>query len=433
MKYKSWIVVLLLMALLLPARVVFADDGGDGGKVIFGGNFVLRRGEELEGGLAVFGGNATLQVDSTVDGDVLVMGGSLTVAGEIDGDVAVLGGDVRLEETAVVEGDLLSLGGNVNRAEGAVVRGKTLETLELPFRGFRLPGLWYWRFIVPAQPEWPERPVRPQWPMVWGVYWIQRLPDLLGRLFLWEVKVVGTALLLALLALLVVSLWPRQTELVASTVLENPGASLGVGLLTLVVVAGVDLLFLITICLSPLALLLALATAVAWIFGWIAVGWLVGRQLLQALKVKELSPLWESVIGVFVISLLGAVPCIGWLIWLVGGAFGLGAVVLTRFGTQRYEGERAAPMEPVPSPEAVEEEAVLEEELKPAPPGDDLERIRGIGPVFAARLRQAGITTFAQLAAADPEELAAIVNLPAERVVEDDWIGQARKLRGQDL
>ena len=145
----------------------------------------------------------------------------------------------------------------------------------------------------------------------------------------------GSALVLALLALLAVTLWPRQTDLIADTVWHSPAASLGVGLLTYLVVLGLVVLLIITICLSPL---LVLATAAAFLIGWIALGWLVGRRLLQALKAKEVAPIWEAALGVFLLTLLGTVPCIGWLAWVVGGAFGLGAVVLTRFGTRRYNG-----------------------------------------------------------------------------------------------
>ena len=41
----------------------------------------------------------------------------------------------------------------------------------------------------------------------------------------------------------------------------------------------------------------------------------------------------------------------------------------------------------------------------PAQPDDDLTRILGIGPARAARLRAAGLTTFAALAVADAEQL----------------------------
>jgi predicted flap endonuclease-1-like 5' DNA nuclease len=59
--------------------------------------------------------------------------------------------------------------------------------------------------------------------------------------------------------------------------------------------------------------------------------------------------------------------------------------------------------------------------------GDDLLIIEGIGPVYAAKLRAAGITTFAQLAEADDARLAEIIQAPAWRKVNyADWREQAR-------
>jgi len=83
--------------------------------------------------------------------------------------------------------------------------------------------------------------------------------------------------------------------------------------------------------------------------------------------------------------------------------------------------------------EAARQMAELEGTTPPPPEEgpqaeDDLSRIVGIGPVFHLRLREAGITTFAQVAAATPEELAAITEQSVDRVVRDDWIGQAKQL-----
>ncbi len=60
--------------------------------------------------------------------------------------------------------------------------------------------------------------------------------------------------------------------------------------------------------------------------------------------------------------------------------------------------------------------------------GDALERIRGIGPVFAGRLRAAGIRTFAALAAQSPEHLRAVVQAqPWQKVDPQAWIAEARR------
>jgi predicted flap endonuclease-1-like 5' DNA nuclease len=58
---------------------------------------------------------------------------------------------------------------------------------------------------------------------------------------------------------------------------------------------------------------------------------------------------------------------------------------------------------------------------------DDLTLIRGIGPAFQKRLNDAGITTFAQLADADPQRLEAD-GIEGVGVDLASWIEQARTL-----
>ncbi len=62
----------------------------------------------------------------------------------------------------------------------------------------------------------------------------------------------------------------------------------------------------------------------------------------------------------------------------------------------------------------------------PSGAADDLSEIRGIGPVYQARLEGAGIRTFASLGAADAVQLAERVEVPVSRV--QDWIDKARRL-----
>lgn len=63
----------------------------------------------------------------------------------------------------------------------------------------------------------------------------------------------------------------------------------------------------------------------------------------------------------------------------------------------------------------------------PSPaPADDLEVITGIGPVTARRFKDAGITTYSQLATLTPEELQEISD--TGRWDPADWIEEAMKL-----
>lgn len=67
------------------------------------------------------------------------------------------------------------------------------------------------------------------------------------------------------------------------------------------------------------------------------------------------------------------------------------------------------------------------ESAAPAAPSDDLTVIKGIGPTTARKLETLGIRTFADLAAADPEDLATrLASRPvtAERV--RTWIAEAK-------
>jgi len=75
----------------------------------------------------------------------------------------------------------------------------------------------------------------------------------------------------------------------------------------------------------------------------------------------------------------------------------------------------------------------LEERLTNSPDvGDDLSRVRGIGPKLVAQLEEYDITSFAQIADLVPEDLED-ENHPLHamrgRIAKDDWIAQAQELR----
>lgn len=60
---------------------------------------------------------------------------------------------------------------------------------------------------------------------------------------------------------------------------------------------------------------------------------------------------------------------------------------------------------------------------------DDLTTIKGIGPTFAKRLKEAGIKTFKQVAEADPERLRQITKIRDwQRPSAEEWIEEAQSL-----
>lgn len=80
--------------------------------------------------------------------------------------------------------------------------------------------------------------------------------------------------------------------------------------------------------------------------------------------------------------------------------------------TRAPEPQMAVPTA-VAAAEAAPETAAAPADLQAAP--DDLTRIEGIGPKISLLLQEAGLQTFAQLAAASPEQIAAILEAAGPR------------------
>lgn len=325
-------VILLLFVLALMAiwAVPAAAQTDEPGKLVMGGQYVLRSGQRLDGDLGVLGGQATIEQGATVNGDVLLAGGSLRVAGRIDGDLAVFGGAVTLEPTAYVGGDLVAFGGTVERSPGAVVAGDVREgdTLDIPgWRGALLfPGLE--RFEPGPQVTWQQSPG--QWLLM----------------MLWRgLRAAMLIAALAALALVIALLWPKGVERMGQAVIRQPLLALIVGLLSWVVGLGLFVLLVVTICLIPLALLLAAVFLVAALLSWAVAGWVVGRQLLALFKLRSTTVVAEAAFGTLLLAtvyfLVSIIPCMDFVAGILIASFGLGAVVLTRFGTQPYPSAEA--------------------------------------------------------------------------------------------
>jgi len=321
---KLLMVCLLVLAILLPATPVLAD-GPKGDKTIFGGSFTLSSGETLDGSLIVFGGNVTLEEDSRVRDDVVLMGGNADIAGQVDGDLVVFGGNAHLESTAVVDGDVVTIGGNVQRDAGAQVRGKVTEGFE---------GRYFPRFNFYVPYRWQAE----EWPFENWIF--QKTMDVFQAIFF-------TLVVMALGVLTVIFL-PRHTDQVARVVASSPLPSLGIGFAVLLITGILAALLILTCCFSPFGLLLLLALVIAVLFGWIAAGLTIGQRFLEALNPRQpVAKVAAVLIGLLLITLLTYVPCcLGFLFSVVVGSIGLGAVILTRFGTQEYPLPALAPETP---------------------------------------------------------------------------------------
>lgn len=302
------IFITLLAAMFWPSVALAQDIQGD--KIVFGGAFTLRENETLNGNLIVLLGVASVQPDATVNGDIVLVGGTVDIAGRVDGSLIGVAGLINLEETAYISEDLVSVGAEVEKAAGARVDGDLIENLDAPLSlnfpgGVNLP-----RFSFTFDP-------------------IVHIISFWFRVFMWA----AVAVLLVLFA-------PKYVDRTAEVILEQPVISGGIGLLTVVIAPFALVVMVVTLILIPVSIISAIALALLWGFGLISIGVLVGRRIEETLK-QDWAPVVSAGIGTFVLiavlnGLQALVPCVGWVFPAIAGVVGLGAVLLTRLGTQPY-------------------------------------------------------------------------------------------------
>lgn len=342
---KNLVRILLLLTLLfLPTRTAFAQSPG-GDVVLFGQNYTLESGDELNGSLAVFGGNVNIEEDAKVngdvaliggnlsllgdvDGDVALIGGNLTISGAINGDIVIVGGQVLLTETAVVDGNIATIGGNLEREPGAKVTGDITNNAP-PVIG------------VPNVPNVPNVPGVPETPNInvnvnplWGVA---------GR--------VGVAIVVALVGMLLALFLQPQMERAGDAMTRQPFVAGGYGLLAFIVVPVAILILAVTIILIPIALIVAFIAPLAWLFGMVALGQEVGDRFTKAIN-QTWAPVLSTGFGTFllmlVVGLIDLIPCVGWLPSFLVALVAIGGVGMTWFRTRSAPGATIQKLEEIP-------------------------------------------------------------------------------------
>ncbi len=293
----------------------------------------IEPGEVVQGDATVTDGDIT--VDGEVRGNVVVVQGNAYINGKVAGDVSVMRGDVKLMPGSSVTGNVLVLaGGKVERDPGASIGGE-ISTIDLPLLPLNAFGGMSSSLDQPHLPS--ER--------LGGMF------DVFGRAAT-LVLVLGMGLLLAVFVLAFALVVPQRLQVASATLEAAPGPSITVGLIVALLLwpafGVVSMVLTLTIVGIVLVPVLGIAVALALLFGLANVSLWLGRRVYESVR-HETRPLnvhqrvmLETLFGLGVILAATLFPTLllpGWissLLWMLvylAACLGLGAGVMSRFGT----------------------------------------------------------------------------------------------------
>ena len=277
---------------LVPLLIIVLLMISAGGVDVETTEFVIEGGHEItehRGALIVGDATVTVPEDETISGPVYVIGGEFQVLGTVEGDVTQLSGSLVVQDGAAIDGELQHIGGSEELADEATIAERT--TVE----------------FAPAEPD----PVAAYTP------------------------VVLTTLILSIVGAWLSRKRPVLLENIGTTARDHPVISLTVGALLSVTFLAVFVFMAFTLVLLPVSIPGLLIGLLTIAYGIIGLGYLAGKQL-DTPRVGLATGL--GVVGIMaLLQVAGAVPILGDLI--AGGLLliGLGAVVVTYFGLQKFE------------------------------------------------------------------------------------------------
>lgn len=253
------------------------------------GTLLVADSAEVAGHITAMAGN--LEIRGQVAGSVLATAGTAIIAGRISGPVKLFldkNGNVEIRETAVLENEFIYYAAQ----PAHVVEGAKLAQ-EPQYHEFinRRPELvWWWRFLISLFGAW-------------------------------------------VIAMILSSLAPRKFREAMEEGMIRPWVSLGWGIVWFIVVPLIIIILLFTVIGLPLAIALLsiyiLNLILAPVVAGGAWGWYLKNRLTEGWLSRQ-SMLLVILLGLLIYRLVILIPVVGAVVALVGGMWGLGAIVLVQ-------------------------------------------------------------------------------------------------------
>ncbi len=274
-------------------------------------------GEEHSDDIVKVGESVFIPAGDVVAGDVVVFGGNAIIEGTVVGSVVVLGGEIRARGGSEIKGDIVSIGGTIQEDEDVVIRGEKI--------------------------------------LIGGV--ASRIGDELNisarmlRILLFMMLLFVNLVLYFITMLFLRGRVIRASEHLSFGLLKCFGA----GVLTCVLVTFAMLIVMIPLIITIVGIPLAVILGMSW-FGVVVIAgtvfvYALGRAIAARMGSGDTGEFTRLAIGLavltipsliaFVIDTVGGpmplyffLQAAALLVWFFGFLVGLGAIVLSRFGTR---------------------------------------------------------------------------------------------------
>ena len=272
---------------------------------LMGDVYVLKKHEKIDGNIAGIGTTLIIEDGAAVTGNISLIGSKVEISGYVAGDTNVFAGTTHIHNTAIINGSINQIAHQINIEPGAHITGE-INT-----------------FAFPAQLN-----IRETGKLENMLDWLHPTG--------WIAFQLVRNLILVFTTVLIIFLFKKPTLRVVRCIKKNAAVSWGVGLLVILAAPIVSLFLIITICLSPIGIILILAFLIADIWGWTGISFIIGSNLTHWLKF-DWSEEAEVAVGAVLLglasTLLAFLPCVGFMISTIISAVGLGGIVLSKLGT----------------------------------------------------------------------------------------------------
>ena len=272
---------------------------------IIGDTYILKGNEIINGDIAGIGTTLIIEEGALISGDISLVGSTLDMAGQLEGDMNVFAGTSSVQDSAVIQENINQIFHQTFISPNARILGE-VNTYTFPNVAGRNIGEGVIDII-----DWLR-------PANWLLFLLVRL------------------VVFALLALMAIALFPEPTKRVIANIRGNLVPAWGVGIICLITVPFVSIILIITICLSPVGIILLFLLCIGYIWGWISLSFIFGHRLLSWLGLdpsKEITMAAGACCLTLLTLPLTFIPIVGFLLNLMISSVGLGGVVFSRFGT----------------------------------------------------------------------------------------------------